>query len=631
MPKRKKQEVPEATPAELQKEPQAEAAPPVEPQLLPVEIIPISSIVYVVDNHRQAMDERKLEELVSNIRANGVKQPIKVCRRDAFTETGHHDNPFNVMVFGHRRARASELAGLTTIPAMIAKGMTDQQIAEEQCIENIHREDVGPIGEAHAVKTLMDGGRTIELAASMLDKPVTWCRGRLNLLRLDKAVQDLVNIGRLPLGHATEISKVGDPKRQVKLARHAIGCFGYGPDKKDLQEAIAGDYVEPLKDIRKSITYLMCKMGSAGWPKDCEYAGRRPCDGCPDNTNTEPALFEGITLTSKRGNCTNPDCYRCKSQAWERDPVKKARDKEREKKKAARIKAGKAKPGKREQEKEKARKFPDSPEERFAVALHGYADGLVKAIKSAVAGKALSDLPLSNYRTLLTQLMHLSMAADASREYSYGAGISLPKSGTIRNAELVKMFGDPSQTWRFPKGLHVAIADGIRTPSNQHHWDNYSKRVCYVPVHKKAVAFLDVLEAFIRRRGITADLTRPTLDTFKQAVEVAEKAKVVRGTCRVCGKQEPKKPFSGCFWVDRPKLTLCINCCDSAVFKDITLSAEPAATKAIAGCADVKVLQAAQDYGLKGDWRRAAVSRRIEQLRKPKPAAKKTARRRAKK
>lgn len=367
-------------------------APAVEPTVLPVEIIPIDTIRYQVDNHRPVMDGKKLQELIENIRVNGVKQPIKVCRRSVGRTLGGEPTPVvHVMVFGHRRAKASQLAGLTTIPAMIATDMTDQQIAEEQCIENLHREDVGPIGEAFAVKTLLDGGRPIEVVASMLNKPVAWCHYRMILLRLHKDIQDLVNRLRLPIGHAFEIAKVGDQEEQLELAYQAIGCHDRGRNAKSLAEAIADDYLEPLKDVRKTISWKLCKMGSAHWPRDCEYAGKRPCNGCPDNTNTTPALFENINLTSAKGNCTNPACFECKSKTWDRDPVKKARDKEREQQRAGKAKASGEHPeqrGKRgetyEQQQKRCKalkkKFPWEPEQKFAVAMWKYGTDVASAL-----------------------------------------------------------------------------------------------------------------------------------------------------------------------------------------------------------------------------------------------------------
>lgn len=560
--------------AELeQAAPQTPTALPtaVEPMALPVEIIPISSIAYLVDNHRPAMDERKLQELVSNIRTNGVKQPIKVCRREHVKH-----GTVNVMVFGHRRVKASELAGLATIPAMIAYGMSDQQIAEEQCIENIHREDVGPIGEGHAVKTLMNGKRTIELVASMLNKPITWAKGRLNLLRLDKQVQDLVNIGRLPLGHAQEISKVGDLKRQLDLAQSVIGLHAFG-ETNTMAAAIAGDYVTPLRNLRKDITYLMCKMGSTYWPKDSEYGGRRPCLGCPDNTNTEPALFEGITLTSAKGNCTNPECYRHKAQAWEKDPVKKARDKEREEKKAA---AGKpASVGKTAAKEEPKRKFPDSPSEKFAVAMHQYGEKLVKAIRGWGESKHgplhMSDALLPH---VLAELAHLWATRSCLDNWGLGnIEIRIGRKNSLSCSQLTKLLVG-EKPFYVPAGLVANLAAALKEPGYTPHWASYSKKLEHVPFPPQVVEFIGCLEAFCKRRDIAIKDVRPKLADFPDKPAAApvkdpmEYSKIVR-----CSKGE--------------------------------------ALRTIKQCTDLETLLASQKDSLaKGDWRRAAVAKRIAQL-----------------
>ena len=675
-----------ANPAEI---PQSPA--PVQAVALPVELIELGSIDYVVDNHRTSMDQRKLDELVSNIRLHGVKQPIKVCRR----------GERHIMVFGHRRAKASEMAGLSCIPAMIAEGMTDQQIAEEQCIENIHREDIGPIGEAMAIKTLMNGARTIELAASMLDKPVSWARGRLNLLRLAKPVQELLNLGRLPLGHAQEIAKVGDKEEQLSLAHGVIGHY-HGP----LDEAMKDDYVEPLKALRQSITYLLCKMGSARWPKDARYADQRPCNGCPDNTNTEPALFDGITLTSTKGNCTNPECYRDKAAAWEKDPAKL----EREKQQAAKAKAEGKQPGKgpkrgesyevhEKRVAELKKKFPWQADQRFALATWEYG----RRVSSAI----LSHLGKTTPEHLDTVL--LVLACTSTNFYGHGvkplpelkdalkgAGLSGKAGATLlKNCNRVKLqdyerpgisynglvenvpirkevleaiatleqlaaawkvtlparpkaedFADKPITPATLKGRVVAnLAQFVDLPvsmkgkkgfviawATQHEVPVFNFETTIINVRMDGPASIDqaslfdtreaAIEAyasrFSRKKGIAA-AARKELEasdmSARYLIGKAPAGKPVKGTCRVCGCTEEHACKNGCSWVDGPKKTLCSACCLSGLFDEVVNGDR---TKSLESIRNVKlyVLQAAQDYGLKGDWRRAAVAKRIKELQR---------------
>jgi len=359
--------------------------------------IPIDAIEFVVSNHRAEMDPAKLAELTESIAAIGVQQPIKVCRRTV----GAGDNASAarfVMVFGHRRLKAAADAGLTKIPAIVVDGWSDAEIAEAQVIENILREDLNPIEAARCVETLMDAGGGIETAAAKMNKSLDWCRRRLDLLRLDESVQAMVISGRLPLKHAALISRVGDKAHQRNIAAGATGG-GYGHT--------GGDYLQPLGKLRGEISLILCKLGSARWPKDVPYAGRRPCAGCPDNTNTEPALFDGIDLTSKKGNCSNEDCYRHKARAWEKDPEKIARDKKRAAAKAAKAAkdgkdgegpdGGKGRGDESYEERQKRiralqRKFPWTAEQAFAAALWDYGQGLVEAIGAYIeSGRARAE------------------------------------------------------------------------------------------------------------------------------------------------------------------------------------------------------------------------------------------------
>ena len=584
--------------------------PAVEPTALPVEIIDISSIEYVVDNHRTFMDEAKLAELAESIRGMGVQQPIKVCRRD----------DRHVMIFGHRRVKASTLAGLATVPAIIAVGLTDQQIAEAQMIENIHREDIGPIGEAICVDVLVKAGDSYELAASKLGRPVRWAKDRHRLMRLHKDVQDLIQRGRLPVGYGLEISKVGDEKKQVVLAHHAIGVHSF-QDKGTKDKRFQGDYLKPLDDIRKDISYYLCKMGSAFWPKDEPYAGMRPCADCPDNTNTEPGLFDNISLTSAKGNCTNKKCYEAKGKAWEKDPVKKARDKERQQKAEA---AGKNKPGRKgaagNQEPER-RKFPDSPSEHFAVVLHKYGSGLVDLIRKWGESKT-GPLYMSQdlLPPVLAEVAHLW--ATMSCLSTWGRGVielQIGRKNALAPGQLMALLSSDNP-FEIPLGMVASMVADMRSLDFEPRYMSWDKRVENVPIPPNVVEYIGCLEAFCKRRGIAVKAVRPLLIAENAAEPAPTLAEGVKGVCRVCGCTEDKACKGGCSWVDGPKKTLCSCCLDEATFSEIVLGVKGTSLATIKIIKDHRILKAARDYGLLGDWRRLAVAKRIAELQKAKPA-----------
>lgn len=553
MKKSKKQEQESATPVELPaSEPQAAVAP----SILPVELIDITSIDYVVDNHRPMMDDAKLKELSESIRVRGVRQPIKVCRRD----------DRHVMVFGHRRVKASEMADLTTIPAMIAVDLTDQQIAEEQCIENIHREDVGPIGEAFAVKTLLDGGRTMDAVASMLNQPVAWCHVRFKLTRLDHEVQKLVNAGRLPLGHAIEISKVGEPDKQIELAEHAIGCHDLNR-KADRDEAIADDYLEPLSQVRKTIQYYLCKMGNAGWPKDVEYADRRPCVACPDNSNTEPGLFENIGLTSSKGNCSNAACFECKSKAWEKDPIKVARDKEREQQKAAKgvpSDSGKGPKGEDHAARKKRiaalkKSFPWTPDQRFAVAAWNYGVKAAELVGQQLKKKAPES---AQYVVPFLAISGHQIYLDSKDEKMLPSVKALLDGGKFSGPCLAMLW---SKAIRFPDHSGPRI--------------NYNGDVEGVPLHESWV------------------------NMIANIVQIANAWKIKL--------PDPPKASDFAYEADISNADFV-----SSEDRDIIINGKKPGALAAILRVDLTMLQSIDIGELKGDWRRSAVKTRIAKLRK---------------
>ncbi len=467
-----------------------------------IEIIPISKIDYPVDNHRQSMDEAKLQELANSIMSMGVQQPIKVCRR----------NGRYAMIFGHRRVKASELVELTDIPAIVVEGWTDEQIAEAQVIENILREDLNPIEEAQCVQTLVEGSMfPLDVAASKMGKSIAWARQRLDLLRLDNTLLEFVASGRLPIGHAVLLSRVGSHEDQIQLARSAMGlCY-----HDALQNAAKTDHLEPLHRLRTEIKYMLCKMGSACWPKDVEYANRRPCVGCSDNTETNPGLFDSLQIerTSAKGNCTNPECFQAKAQAWEKDPVKIERDKAREaKKKANDKKSGEPKTGpvqvgesynQREKRiKQLKKKFPWNAEQRFALALHEYGEELVLTIGNRIAGMDIAADPVRDL--ILLGFCEDSFGFDSISDDLNAVGVALGEESFC---------GDHLQSmWN-----RLARQGNQGKPTI-----DWQGEVQGVPLSEHAMEGLDSLEKIAEAIGVVDFPVRPTLEAIQRESIVSE-------------------------------------------------------------------------------------------------------------
>lgn len=184
--------------------------PPVElPAGTQVLDLPIDSIVPNPHQPRRSMNDSTLAELAASIKSTGVIQPILV-RKTA-------DGVIQ-LIAGERRWRASKLAGLKTVPAIVKEvdGLTQAQMA---LIENIQREDLNPIDRAQGYRTLITQlGLTQNELAGRLGEDRGSVAHFIRLLDLHATVQELVRDGRLGLGHAKLLVTVTDPAEQQRLA-----------------------------------------------------------------------------------------------------------------------------------------------------------------------------------------------------------------------------------------------------------------------------------------------------------------------------------------------------------------------------------------------------------------------------
>jgi ParB family chromosome partitioning protein len=141
---------------------------------------------------RQSISEDSLAELVASIREHGVIQPLIVTQvGDGFQ-----------LIAGERRWRAAQLAGLTTVPAII-KETTPQQMLELALVENVQRADLNPLEEAGAYRQLMDEfGLTQEEVAERVGKSRTAVANTVRLLRLPDDIQEALAGERISEGHA---------------------------------------------------------------------------------------------------------------------------------------------------------------------------------------------------------------------------------------------------------------------------------------------------------------------------------------------------------------------------------------------------------------------------------------------
>ena len=161
---------------------------------------------------RKNFDEEALNELASSIKEHGVFQPIIVKKSIKGYE----------IIAGERRFRASKLAGLETMPAIV-KDFSDEEMMQIALLENLQRENLTSIEEAKAYKSIIESMNiTQDELAKKVGKSRSHVTNILGLLKLPASVQDMVLYNKLSMGHARVLSKLDDPKIIEDLAQKVI-------------------------------------------------------------------------------------------------------------------------------------------------------------------------------------------------------------------------------------------------------------------------------------------------------------------------------------------------------------------------------------------------------------------------
>ena len=176
--------------------------------------IELTDIVPNAQQPRKEFRDAELQELVVSVREFGVLQPI-VVRPRAGAAAGE---PQYELIMGERRFRASGLAGLERIPAVV-KDTADEDMLRDALLENIHRAQLNPLEEASAYKQLLeDFGITQEQLADRIGRSRPQITNTIRLLRLPEGIQSKVAAGVLTAGHARAILSVGDEEAMRRLA-----------------------------------------------------------------------------------------------------------------------------------------------------------------------------------------------------------------------------------------------------------------------------------------------------------------------------------------------------------------------------------------------------------------------------
>lgn len=178
-----------------------------------VKMIKTSLIEPRRDQPRKNFDREQLQALANSISEHGVIQPIIVVEGQ---------NGYYSIIAGERRWRASKLAGLSEIPAIV-RTYDELQIAEVALIENLQREDLNPIEEALGYKTLMEKfSMTQDKVSERVGKSRSNIANMLRLLSLEDDIKEMLAENKLSMGHARALLSLPEGKGRIEAARRII-------------------------------------------------------------------------------------------------------------------------------------------------------------------------------------------------------------------------------------------------------------------------------------------------------------------------------------------------------------------------------------------------------------------------
>lgn len=198
---------------------------------------------------RKKFDEDALLELAESIKQFGVIQPLIVQKRGDYYE----------IIAGERRWRAAKMAGLKEIPVII-KDYTNQERVEISLIENIQREDLNPIEEAHAYKRLLNEfSLKQDEVAERVSKSRTAVTNSMRLLKLDDRVQQMVIDDMISTGHARALLSIEDKELQYTVANRIFDEKLSVRETEKLMKSIQLEKTDKKKEDKNTVNSLIYK------------------------------------------------------------------------------------------------------------------------------------------------------------------------------------------------------------------------------------------------------------------------------------------------------------------------------------------------------------------------------------
>jgi ParB family chromosome partitioning protein len=239
----------------------------------------LADMVPGVYQPRTRMDEGALYELAESIKAQGIMQPILVRKLGR----GEHSGKYEIIA-GERRFRAAKLAGLDSVPVLV-RDVPDEAAAAMSLIENIQREDLNPLEEAHGLQRLVkEFGLTHEQAAQSVGRSRSAASNLLRLLNLAEPVQTMLMAGDLDMGHARALLAL-DRAAQITAANRITARKMSVREAESLVKKLSADFnltspkpkKEKSRDLRRieeELSDLLTAEVEVRVKKRVKHAGR---------------------------------------------------------------------------------------------------------------------------------------------------------------------------------------------------------------------------------------------------------------------------------------------------------------------------------------------------------------------
>lgn len=266
----------------------------------PTRVIPLAQLRESPTNPRQHYDERALHELAASIRESGLLQPILVRPIDV---------DLYEIVAGHRRYRASGIAGLERITCVVRE-LSDGAVRGIQLIENGQRVDLSPIEEAEAYAALAAEGMDVRAIAAIVKKKPSVVAARLALASLTAKAKKELAAGVLPVGHAELIARIPDPELQDAALAAVLTEQWLDHDRtKRVKVAVAFALAKRIVQDRFMLALSVAPFDT----EDETLSALGKCSTCRFRSGNNRDLFNDV---KGKDVCTNPVDFLAKVQAW---------------------------------------------------------------------------------------------------------------------------------------------------------------------------------------------------------------------------------------------------------------------------------------------------------------------------